>query len=63
MSSLIGIVLLIALIGLVVWLLTTYIPMPEQIKQLIIIFTVIVILLWLLQQFGLISGAPSISLK
>lgn len=61
--SLIAMVLYLALIGLVVWLVTTYIPMPAQIKTLIVVFAVIVILIWLLQSTGLLSGGPSIHLK
>ena len=48
----IGIVLTIALVGLVVWLITTYIPMPAPFKNIIIAIVVILLILWLIQVFG-----------
>lgn len=48
----IGIILTIALVGLVVWLITTYIPMPAPFKNIIIVIVVILLILWLIQVFG-----------
>lgn len=43
-----GIILVIALIGFVVWLVTNYIKMPEPFKQLIIAIGVILIVLYII---------------
>jgi hypothetical protein len=48
----IGIILELALIGLIVWAVITYVPMPQPIKTLIVVFVVILLVLWLLQIFG-----------
>lgn len=44
---LIQLILILAIIGFICWLVVTYIPMPAQIKQLIIIAVVIIIILYL----------------
>lgn len=48
----ISIILTLALVGLIVWVVVTYIPMPAPIRTLIIVFVVILLVLWLLQIFG-----------
>lgn len=52
----ISLILVLAAIGLIAWLITNFIPMPPQIKTLIIVVCVIVSLLYVLQAFGLIGG-------
>jgi hypothetical protein len=51
-------VIYLAIIGLIVWLVTTYIPMPAQIKTLIIVVTIVLIVLWIVQLTGLIGSGP-----
>jgi Flp pilus assembly protein protease CpaA len=48
---------LCVVVGLVVWALTTYIPMPQQIKTLIIVAAMIVLVLILLKALGVLGGA------
>lgn len=50
--DLITVILVLALIGLLVWAITTYVPMPAAIRTLIIAVVVICIVLWLLRIFG-----------
>jgi len=50
--SIIGVILVLALIGFVLWLVLTYIPMPAPFKNVIIVVVVIVLILWLLGVFG-----------
>lgn len=50
--SLIGLILVIAVIGFIVWLVTTYVPMPPVFKNVLIVVAVIVVLLWLLSAFS-----------
>lgn len=42
----------LAVIGFVVWLLITYVPMPSVMKNVIIVVAVIIVLLYLLRIFG-----------
>lgn len=48
-SPLISIILALALVGLVVYLVVTYIPMPAPFKTVIIAVAAIVLILWLIQ--------------
>jgi hypothetical protein len=49
--GLIGLLIVLAVVGFLVWLLTTYVPMPDPIKQVIIVIVVIVMILYVLQLF------------
>lgn len=50
--------IIIALVlGIIVWLINTYAPIPQQIKTIILVAVVIVLLLILLQAMGIFSGA------
>lgn len=64
--NLLGIVVVLVVVGLILWLINTYIPMAGAIKSLLNIVVFIVVLIWLLQVFGLIgpiSGIHIPSLK
>jgi uncharacterized membrane protein YGL010W len=45
----------IIVLGLVMWLINAFIPMPGAVKSLLNIVVVIVIILWILQFFGIIQ--------
>lgn len=51
--SLIGIVLVLAIVGVVIWLVNTIVPMPGWMKTVINAVAAIFVLLWILQAFGL----------
>ena len=50
--DLIMVVLVLALIGCLVWAITTYIPMPPIFKTAITIIAVIVVILYLVRTFA-----------
>lgn len=56
--DLIMLVLVLAVVGFVVWLITTRIPMDPMFKLAIQIVVLIVIILWLLRRFG--GGIPNV---
>jgi len=58
--TLVQIVILLVLIGLVMWLINTYIPMAGAIKSLLNIVVFVVVLIWLLKTFGLIENIPGL---
>lgn len=58
--TLVGIVVVLVVIGLVMWLINTYIPMAAGIKSLLNIVVFIVVVVWLLQGFGLIGNIPGV---
>jgi hypothetical protein len=51
-----NVVLTLVVIGVILWLINTYIPMQATIKKILNIVVVIVVILWLLYGFGIISG-------
>lgn len=50
-----SLILTIAVIGIIVWAVITYIPMPEPFKKAIIIITAICVLAFVLNAFGVIG--------
>ena len=47
------VVILLIVIGLLLWLATTYIPMDPTIKKILVAVVVIGTVLWILQVFGI----------
>jgi hypothetical protein len=58
--SLINIVVILVIVGLVMWLINTYIPMAAAIKSLLNIVVFVVMLVWVLQAFGVIGAIPGV---
>jgi archaellum biogenesis protein FlaJ (TadC family) len=56
--TLINIIVILILVGLALWLVNTYIPMAAGIKSLLNVVVFVVVLIWLLQVFGLIGPVP-----
>jgi hypothetical protein len=56
--TLVGIILVLVVAGLILWMINTYIPMAGAIKSLLNIVVFVVLLIWLLQTFGLIGSIP-----
>jgi hypothetical protein len=56
--TLINIIVILILVGLALWLVNTYIPMAASIKSLLNVVVFVVVLIWLLQVFGLIGPVP-----
>jgi hypothetical protein len=56
--TLVNIVVILILIGLALWLVNTYIPMAAGIKSLLNVVVFVVVLIWLLQVFGLVGHIP-----
>ncbi len=49
----IELILTIALVGLIVWLIVTYIPMPAPFKTVIMVVAAVFIILWLMSALGI----------
>ena len=58
--SLISLVVTLIVIGVLLWLVNTYIPMDGKIKQILNIVVVICVVIWLLYAFGVINRADEI---
>ncbi len=57
------IILVLIVVGVLLWLINTYIPMAAPIKTILNIVVIICVILWILSLFGLISGFGNISLR
>lgn len=49
--SVINLIIILVIIGVILWLVNTYVPMDAKIKQILNIAIVIIVVLWLLQLF------------
>ena len=56
--SLIMIILILIIIGVVMWLINSFIPMAKPIKAILNALVVICVIIWLLTVFGIISHLP-----
>jgi hypothetical protein len=53
---LVTVVLILVAVGVVLWLINTYIPMQGTIKGILNAVVVIAVVIWLLQVFGLLDS-------
>ncbi len=58
--TLVGIVGVLVVVGLIMWLINTYIPMAAGIKSVLNIVVFLVVAVWLLQGFGIIGNIPGV---
>jgi hypothetical protein len=58
--SLIGLVIVLVVVGVVLWLINSYIPMQSTIKKILNAVVIIVVILWLLSAFGIIDSLDTI---
>jgi len=58
--QLLTILLVIILVGVVLWLINSFIPMAGSIKTILNVVVVIILVVWLLKVFGLFSSLTNI---
>lgn len=58
--SLISLVITLIVVGVLLWLINTYIPMDGKIKKIINIVVVVAVVLWLLSAFGVLGRSGDI---
>ncbi len=56
--DLVHVIVVLIVIGIVLWLIETYIPMDPTIRTIIRVVVIIALCLWLLSVAGLLSGGP-----
>ncbi len=54
--SLLSIILTLIVVGILLWLVNSYIPMDGKIKNILNVVVVIAVVLWLLQAFGVLGA-------
>ena len=57
---LIGLVVVLIVVGVLLWLVNTYIPMDGKIKNILNAVVVIGVVLWLLSVFGIIDRISTV---
>lgn len=60
---LITIIVALVVVGVVLWGINTYIPMARPVKTILNVVVVTVLILWLLQTFGLIGSLHGIRVR
>ena len=60
--SLITLVITLIVVGVLLWLLNTYLPLDGTIKRIINIVVIVAVVLWLLSAFGLLAGLGNIKI-
>jgi len=58
--SLISLVITLVIVGVLLWLVNTYIPMDGKIKKILNIVVVVCVVLWLLYAFGILNHSGDI---
>jgi len=56
----INLLITLIVIGVLLWLVNTYIPMDAKIKQILNVVVVICVVVWLLSAFGVLGHAGDI---
>lgn len=54
----VNIVIALIVVGVLLWLVNSFIPMDAKIKQILNVVVVIAVILWLLSAFGVLSHLP-----
>jgi hypothetical protein len=58
--SLLSIIVVLIVVGVLLWLVNNYIPMDSKIKGILNAVVVIIVVIWLLQAFGLLGDIAGI---
>jgi len=58
--DLLSLVVVIIIVGVLLWLVNSYIPMDAKIKKILNVVVVIALIIWLLNAFGLFARLGSV---
>ena len=61
--SLIALVITLMVVGVLLWLVNTYVPMDAKIKSIVNAVVVIVVVIWVLQAFGVLGALQNIRIR
>lgn len=56
-------VVVLVVVGVVLWLVNSYIPMDSKIKTILNVVVIIVVVIWLLQSFGILGSLDSVRIR
>lgn len=58
--SLVSLIVVLVVVGVILWLINTYLPMEPRIKTVLNAVVVVFLVLWLLQAFGLLGSLHAV---
>jgi len=58
--SILTVLLVLIVVGVILWLVNSYIPMDAKIKNILNIVAIIVLVIWLLKVFGVLAIISSV---
>jgi hypothetical protein len=61
--SLVSLVIVLIVVGVLLWLVNNYIPMDAKIKRILNVVVVIVVIVWLLQAFGVLGSIQGLRIR
>lgn len=61
--TLIGLIVTLVVVGVILWLVNTYVPMDQKIKTILNVIVVIIVVLWLLQAVGLLGYLGNVKIR
>jgi hypothetical protein len=57
---LINLIIILVVVGVILWVINSYIPMQPTIKKILNVVVIIVVVIWLLSVFGIIGNISNI---
>jgi hypothetical protein len=54
------IIIVLIVVGVLLWLVNTYIPMDRKVKSILNIVVIIILVIWLLKAFGLLDSLSGV---
>lgn len=61
--SLVNVIIILIVVGVLLWLVNSYVPMDGKIKSILNAVVVIAVILWLLQAFGVLGSLGAINVR
>ena len=58
--SILTIIVVILVVGVILWLINSYIPMQSTIKNILNAVVVIILVIWLLKEFGVLDSLQNV---
>lgn len=61
--SLLTLIIALVAVGVVLWAINTYVPMDGKIKKLLNVVVILLLIVWLLQAFGVIDKLDHVRVR
>jgi hypothetical protein len=59
---LLNVLIVLVVVGVILWLINSYIPMDSKIKSILNAVAVIAVIIWLLQVFGVLDSLKTLNI-